>query len=430
MFGRKVKKSEFSAFIDSQVISALDKSLAVISFTPDGIVLHANDNFLTTLGYSQNEILGQHHAIFCEDHYTKTDAYKQFWADLQDGQFQSGTFTRLNKHGERVYIQAPYNPVFDQHGELIGVIKYAVDISIPTNKTREAIARTQAAISFNTQGYVIDVNQTFLDALGYKMEQVLGKHHKMFCAPSYTSSPNYKKFWSDLGNGQSQSGIFKRLRSDGSVIYIRAAYNPDYDLNGNVIGVTKYATDITQEREIKLESAEIASSTAAAVEEMNASIAEISRSLLVTQDNTQLLETSATDTTRVVNDLVTSSETMEKTVEFVYTIADQINLLALNAAVEAARAGEAGKGFAVVAGEVKNLANSATTFTQAIAKEIDTIKSINHKITYNMDGIIQRVTGLKDDTSSIASAVSEQAAVVNDITMRMTQLAQMVAIED
>lgn len=348
MFGRKVKKSEFSAFIDSQVISALDKSLAVISFTPDGIVLHANDNFQTTLGYSQNEILGQHHAIFCEDHYTKTDAYKQFWADLQDGQFQSGTFTRLNKHGERVYIQATYNPVFDQHGELIGVIKYAVDISIPTNKTREAIARTQAAISFNTQGYVIDVNQTFLDALGYKMEQVLGKHHKMFCAPSYTSSPNYKKFWSDLGNGQSQSGIFKRLRSDGSVIYIRAAYNPDYDLNGNVIGVTKNATDITQEREIKLESAEIASSTAAAVEEMNASIAAISRSLLVRQDNTQLLETSATDTTRVVNDLVTSSETMEKTVEFVYTIADQINLLALNAAVEAARAGEAGKGFAVV----------------------------------------------------------------------------------
>ncbi len=81
-------------------------------------------------------------------------------------------------------------------------------------------------------------------------------------------------------------------------------------------------------------------------------------------------------------------------------------------------------------GEVKNLANSATTFTQAIAKEIDTIKSINHKINDNMDGIIQRVTGLKDDTSSIASAVSEQAAVVNDITMRMTQLAQMVAIED
>lgn len=121
---------------------------------------------------------------------------------------------------------------------------------------------------------------------------------------------------------------------------------------------------------------------------------------------------------------------MEKTVEFVYTIADQINLLALNAAVEAARAGEAGKGFAVVAGEVKNLANSATTFTQAIAKEIDTIKVINQKITGNMGGIIDRVTGLKDDTASIASAVTEQATVANDIAMRMSQLAEMVALDD
>jgi methyl-accepting chemotaxis protein len=197
-----------------------------------------------------------------------------------------------------------------------------------------------------------------------------------------------------------------------------------------VIGVTKYASDITAEREMKMQSADIAASTAAAVEEMNASITEISRSLHITQENTQQLEISATGTKDVVKDLVSSSETMEKTVEFVYTIADQINLLALNAAVEAARAGEAGKGFAVVAGEVKNLANSATTFTQAIAKEIDTIKVINQKITGNMGGIIDRVTGLKDDTASIASAVTEQATVANDIAMRMSQLAEMVALDD
>lgn len=128
--------------------------------------------------------------------------------------------------------------------------------------------------------------------------------------------------------------------------------------------------------------------------------------------------------------MVASSETMEKTVEFVYTIADQINLLALNAAVEAARAGEAGKGFAVVAGEVKNLANSATTFTQAIAKEIETIKVINQKITQNMDGIIGSVASLNNDTETIASAVTQQAAVSSDIAHRMAQLANMVAMND
>ena len=161
--------------------------------------------------------------------------------------------------------------------------------------------------------------------------------------------------------------MFERIKSDGSKIYIRAAYNPDYDLNGNVIGVTKYATDITAERAVKIQSADIA---------------------------------------------------------------DQINLLALNAAVEAARAGEAGKGFAVVAGEVKNLANSATTFTQAIAKEIETIKVINQKITQNMDGIIGSVASLNNDTETIASAVTQQAAVSNDIAHRMAQLANMVAMND
>lgn len=430
MFGRKIKKSEFSAFSDENVIAALDKSLAVISFTPDGHVLSANQNFLSTLGYNQNEIVGKHHAIFCEPHYVRSEQYKQFWADLETGHFQSGTYTRINKAGERVYIQATYNPIMDAHGNILGVIKYAVDITIPTNKTREAINRTQAAISFNTHGIVIDVNQTFLDVMGYSEHQVLGQHHRMFCAPSYTSSPSYRKFWNDLARGQSQVGTFQRVRSDGATVHIRAAYNPDYDLNGNVIGVTKYASDITAEREMKMQSADIAASTAAAVEEMNASITEISRSLHITQENTQQLEISATGTKDVVKDLVSSSETMEKTVEFVYTIADQINLLALNAAVEAARAGEAGKGFAVVAGEVKNLANSATTFTQAIAKEIDTIKVINQKITGNMGGIIDRVTGLKDDTASIASAVTEQAMVANDIAMRMSQLAEMVALDD
>ena len=430
MFGRKIKKSDYSAFTDVQVIRALDKSQAVISFAPDGTILSANENFLNTLGYSQNEILGQHHAMFCESHFAKSPEYRAFWEALQNGEFQSGSFTRLSKHGERVYIQATYNPIMNDHGEVIGVIKYAVDISVTTRKSREAIARTQAAISFNRSGIIVDVNDTFLHALGYSADEVLGKHNRMFCSPTYVATQDYAKFWRDLAAGQSQTGEFERIKSDGSKIYIRAAYNPDYDLNGNVIGVTKYATDITAERAVKMQSADIAASTAAAVEEMNASINEISRSLQVSQSNSLALKKSANSTTKVIGDLVASSETMEKTVEFVYTIADQINLLALNAAVEAARAGEAGKGFAVVAGEVKNLANSATTFTQAIAKEIETIKVINQKITQNMDGIIGSVASLNNDTETIASAVTQQAAVSSDIAHRMAQLANMVAMND
>lgn len=430
MFGRKVQKSEYSAFGDTQVIRALDQSLAVISFDTEGTVLHANANFLQALGYNLNDIIGKHHSMFCEKNYVKLPEYQEFWENLRDGRFQSGAYKRIAKDGSPVYIQATYNPVMNDKNEVIGVVKYAVDMTIPTKKTREAIARTQASISFTTSGIVTDVNRTFLSAMGYAREDVIGKHHKMFCHPNYTATSEYAAHWKGLGRGEPKSGVFERVARDGSTVYIQASYNPDYDLDGNVIGVTKYATDITSDIKLKRDAAKIAEATAAAVEELNASVAEISRSLNVTSDNSELLEDAATKTTSVVAELVESSETMEKTVEFVYTIADQINLLALNAAVEAARAGEAGKGFAVVAGEVKNLANSATTFTQAIAKEIETIKTINGKITQNMDGIIKSVVDLKLDTSNIASAVSQQAAVANDVSLQMVQLAQMVSMRD
>ena len=159
---------------------------------------------------------------------------------------------------------------------------------------------------------------------------------------------------------------------------------------------------------------------------MNSAIADISASVQVARDGAEALVHSATGTKDIVEQLIASSETMAQTVEFVYTIADQINLLALNAAVEAARAGEAGKGFAVVAGEVKNLANSATNFTQTIAKEIETIQDISAKISGNTDQMIKKIGALQGDTDSIATATQEQVSVTNDIAHQIMDLADMV----
>ena len=117
---------------------------------------------------------------------------------------------------------------------------------------------------------------------------------------------------------------------------------------------------------------------------------------------------------------------MSKTVEFIYSIADQINLLALNAAVEAARAGEAGRGFAVVAGEVKNLANSATNFTQSIAKEIEAVQAISGEISENMEQMITSISDLNASTDSVATAIEQQNIVVSDIANQMEDLTTLV----
>ena len=159
----------------------------------------------------------------------------------------------LSSRGEPVYIQASYCPIKDRRGRVVAVVKYAADISIPTRKTNEALARTQAIISFSLDGIVTEVNDTFLSALGYSRDEVVGHHHRMFCDKEYASSPQYAEFWQKLSRGEPQVGEFERIRKDGRAIVIQAAYNPTFDLAGNAVGVTKYATDITHAKEVKRE---------------------------------------------------------------------------------------------------------------------------------------------------------------------------------
>ena len=108
---------------------AINRSQAVIEFSTDGIILNANENFLTTVGYQLHEIVGQHHRMFVSPTYGVSDAYKQFWAKLNQGLFHAGEFERIGKSGKRIWIQATYNPVFDRYGKPIRVIKFALDVT-------------------------------------------------------------------------------------------------------------------------------------------------------------------------------------------------------------------------------------------------------------------------------------------------------------
>ena len=248
MFGRTKAASAQS---DHAILEAISKSQAMIEFDLDGTVLTANANFLGLLGYELGDIVGQHHRMFVDPAYAATPEYQAFWDRLRRGQFDAAEYKRIGQGGREVWIQASYNPVFDAAGKPSKIVKIAVDVTAQKLAAADAqgqlaaISKSQAVIEFNLAGEVLAANANFCAALGYRPDEIVGRHHRMFVEPSYANSDEYRRFWDSLARGEYQAAEYLRLGKGGKEVWIQASYNPILDLNGKPYKVVKYATDIT-----------------------------------------------------------------------------------------------------------------------------------------------------------------------------------------
>lgn len=439
------------------VLAALDKSLAVIEFQPDGRVLTANANFLRVMGYRLDEIAGRGHDTFIEASERGSESYRRFWERLRLGEFQQGQFKRLGKGGREVWLEASYNPVRDRRGQVVKVVKYASDITAAKTDYADlqgkinAIDRALAVIEFHLDGMVLTANENFLNVMGYRLDEIQGQPHAHFVDPAERDGAEYRRFWERLRAGEFQRGQFKRLGKNGRVVWIEASYNPIFDLNGKVCKVVKFATDITrqvslltdlkqlidvnfseietamhqsEERSNLAEQAAGRTSTnvqtiASSAEEMAASVREIAASMTKSQDATDGAVGQVASAGEATRRLSEAASAMGGIVGLIQTIAGQINLLALNATIESARAGEAGKGFAVVANEVKNLANQAARATGQISREIEGVQGIANEVVGALEHIRDSIAQVRDHVSSTAAAVEEQSAVTRDMSSTM-----------
>ncbi|WP_417310539.1 methyl-accepting chemotaxis protein [Devosia sp.] len=235
----------------SETLDAVSRSQAVIEFEPNGTIITANDNFLAAMGYELGEIAGKHHRMFVDPNYAASNEYAAFWADLAEGKFHSKVFKRVTKDGREIWIQASYNPVIDKKGQIVKVVKFATDVTEARLTAAdhagqlEAISKSQAVISFDMDGTILDANENFLMTLGYRIEEVRGQHHRIFVDAKEVSSPEYAQFWARLRAGEFQAAEYKRIGKGGREVWIQATYNPIRDLDGNPFKVVKFATDIT-----------------------------------------------------------------------------------------------------------------------------------------------------------------------------------------
>lgn len=254
VFLRDVTAAKRRAADEGGQIAAINTSQAVIHFALDGTILEANPLFLSAMGYELHEIVGRHHRMFVDRDEAAGADYEAFWRDLGAGQHGSGEYRRLGRDGRPVWLRATYNPILDAGGHPFKVVKYATDVT--AEKLRQAdhegqiaaIHKSQCVAAFDLDGTINYANENFLEAVGYRFDEIEGRHHRMFVDPSHAHSLEYEIFWSDLAEGRHRNGEFKRIGQGGRELWLQAIYSPVLDHDGKPFKVVKYATVITREK--------------------------------------------------------------------------------------------------------------------------------------------------------------------------------------
>lgn len=390
------------------VLSAMNKSLAMIEFDPTGNVLGANENFLAALGYETGELVGQHHRLFVDPAYAKSTEYAAFWQKLGRGEFDAAEYKRIGKGGREVWIQATYNPVLSASGKVVKVVKFATDITAAKMKAAEdagklaAISRAQAVIEFSVEGEILTANENFLSTLGYELGEVVGRHHRMFVETTYANSADYAEFWRRLRAGEFIAEEFKRIGKGGREVWIQATYNPIFDPDGRVMKVVKFATDITGRVHAVTEigaglgnvaagnlACEIAEPFIPALDKLrldfNNSVETLRSAMQTVGDNASAIDGAAGEVSSAANDLAKRTEQQAASVEETAAALNEITATVQNSAKRAEEAGELvarTKASAEKSGEIVRQAVTTMGEIERSSREIGNITDMMDEIAF------------------------------------------------
>lgn len=401
-------EKEVDVFYDIQ--QDLQDEMAYFSLNAQGKIIKVNAIFLKSCGYSENELLNKTLESLIPQKTLKTDLCQKMSAAIKKGLHWHGAMQLETKEHQEIWFRTIIQPK-NKDRELA---VYSTELTKTIKQSRAdkdmlaALTRSSAVIEFNLDGTIITANQNFLKGMMYQENQIIGQHHRIFCAPEEVSSPEYSAFWGKLKRGEYVSGRFKRIDSSGNIVWLEASYNPIHDDSGKLYKVVKFASVITDQINSQAaisETSKIAYDVSKRTDENTLNGIDVIESMIKTMGQ---LSTQMEGASTGIFDLDTQSQKVSQLVESIRGIADQTNLLALNAAIEAARAGEQGRGFAVVADEVRQLASRTSSATE----EIIGVVAKNKQLTESAVSLIEES---KKEAEKALELSNEAGQVMNDI---------------
>lgn len=390
----------------STIKSAVDSGWALVEFRPDGTVMDANSNFLSTLGYSTvQEIKDQHHRMFCEDSLSRSPEYQIFWKNLANGIPQTGEFFRVKKNNEGVWLYASYMPIKNDDGEVIKIVKIATDyfsnVKIPVLQVNEVLQQLAAGdltatVDIQADGYVGDMAASVKTAFKNLNDLLQGIHELANLVAASSEEMTTK--------GEEMKGSTREMSSA-----IQQMAEGAQDQASQVDQISKLLDRVLDSaKEVAGQSKSIKD----AAEEGTKSSKSGTQTILTLLESMTEIQSSAEVTSSSIGTLTKRSEEIARTLNVITDIASQTNLLALNAAIEAARAGEAGRGFAVVAEEIRKLAEDSRNSAAEIEKVISEVQK-------DIDLADRSISGMEKSVKS-GNKASKEAEEVFKIIDRIT----------
>ncbi|MAF74649.1 MAG: chemotaxis protein [Idiomarinaceae bacterium] len=389
---------------------------AMVYFALDaqGRIVETDESFKACLGLDSSKLLNQPLSAFIAPTAKNKPHIQQMTRAIKTLSHWHGAIQFTHDQGYEIWIRVILEPEKLGNDSQLAFAAYGCELTHTITKSREtedllkALNRSSAVIEFTLDGHVITANENFLDALNYRLDDIVDQHHRVFCSEEEVQSKDYSRFWQKLAAGEFFSGRFQRIDSFGNPVWLEATYNPVHNEAGELYKVVKFASVITDQvkrEQAIVETSDIAHDVSTQTDKHAQQGMAVIRETI---DAMRVLAQKIEQTSHHIAELNTQSTKVTELVDSIQGIAAQTNLLALNAAIEAARAGEQGRGFAVVADEVRSLASRTSTTSEKIIDVVGKNKNLT-------ETAVQQIQQSLDEVENSLSLSTQASKVMEDI---------------